>query len=70
MELEITPEPSPHERAAIARALEQRGDRSADPYGSVWRLAGLLENVDSGGEAPRFAPDAGSPRSRPGASRA
>jgi hypothetical protein len=70
MELEITPEPSPQERAAIARALEQSADGSAGPYGSVWRLAGLLENVESGGEAPRFAPDTGSPRSSRGASRA
>lgn len=70
MELEISPEPSAQERDALVRALEQSADRSGDPYGSVWRLAGLLENVDSGDEAPRFAPDTVSPRSRRGASRA
>ena len=70
MELEITPEPSPEERAALVSALEQSGDRSADPYGSVWRLAGLLENVDSGGDAPRFGSESGSPRSSRGANRA
>ena len=43
--------------------------RPADGYGSVWRLAGLLENVDSGDFAPR-APAVGPPRSSPGANRA
>jgi hypothetical protein len=69
VELEITPEPSADERAAIISALESR-DGSAGAQGSVWRLAGLLENVDSGGEAPRVPPDFGSPRSSPGARRA
>ena len=70
VELEITPEPSPEERAAIVSALESRGDESAGPYRSVWRLAGLLENVESDGDAPRFASDTGSPRSNRGANRA
>ena len=70
MELEITPEPSPEERAAIARALESRAEGPTGPYGSVWRLAGLLENVDSGGDAPRFGSESGSPRSSRGANRA
>ena len=46
MEIEITPEPSPEERAALVQALAD-GHKPADGYGSVWRLAGLLENVDS-----------------------
>ena len=70
MELEIRPEPSPQERAAIAGALESRADGPAGPYGSVWRLAGLLENLDSGVDAPRFASDSVSPRSNRGANRA
>jgi len=69
MEIEITPDPSPEERAALVQALGAR-DRPADGYGSVWRLAGLLENVDSDDFAPRVAPAVGSPRSSPGASRA
>jgi hypothetical protein len=70
MEIEITPEPSPEERAALLAALAERGQGSADGYGSVWRLAGLLENVDSDDFAPRAAPAVGSPRSNRGASRA
>jgi hypothetical protein len=70
VQLEITPEPSPEERAAIVSALESRGGESAGPYRSVWRLAGLLENVESAGDAPRFASDTGSPRSSRGANRA
>ena len=46
MHVEITPEPSPEERAALVQALEVEGG-SVDAYGSVWRLAGLLESVDS-----------------------
>lgn len=68
MEIEITPEPSPQERAALVQALGA-ADRTADGYGSVWRLAGLLENVDSDDFAPG-APAVGSPRSSPGANRA
>jgi hypothetical protein len=68
MEIEITPEPSAGERAALVQALETE-DRPADGYGSVWRLAGLLENVDSDDFAPRAAAS-GSPRSSRGASRA
>jgi hypothetical protein len=69
MEIEVTPEPSPEERAALLQALDAR-DGTADAYGSVWRLAGLLENVDSDDFAPRAAPAAGSPRSNRGANRA
>jgi hypothetical protein len=70
VELEITPEPSPEERAAIAGALESRVEESAGPYRSVWRLAALLENVESAGDAPRFPSDSGSPRNSRGANRA
>jgi hypothetical protein len=54
MELEITPEPEPDEREAIAVALEQLlGDEfsapGAAPYRSAWRLAGLRENVEDAG---------------------
>jgi hypothetical protein len=70
MEIEITPEPSPEERAALLAALAERRKGPADGYGSVWRLAGLLENVDSDDFTPPPAPAVGSPRSRRGASRA
>jgi hypothetical protein len=69
MEIEITPDPSPEERAALVQALGAE-DRTAGGYGSVWRLAGLLENVDSDDFAPRAAPAVGSPRSSPGANSA
>lgn len=69
MEIEITPEPSPDERAALKQALGAY-DEGADAYGSVWRLAGLLENVESDDFAPRSGPASGSPRSKRGASRA
>ena len=68
MDLEITPEPTPEEREALLAALSTP-DGHADPYRSVWRLAGLLENVESGADAPPAGVD-GSPRSRRGASRA
>ncbi|HEY3051324.1 MAG TPA: hypothetical protein VGJ40_06305 [Gaiellaceae bacterium] len=67
METEIAPEPSPEERAALLQALGARDGSRAQGYGSVWRLAGLLESVDSGDLAPPPAP--GSPRSGRGASR-
>jgi len=63
MEIEITPEPSPEERAALIAALAERREGSADGYRSVWRLAGLLENVDSDDFMSRAAPAGGSPRS-------
>jgi hypothetical protein len=56
MEIEITPAPTPEERAALLAALAQRDDGSAGGYGSVWRLAGLLENVDSDGPGPTGLP--------------
>jgi hypothetical protein len=69
MEIEITPEPSFEERAALLQALAD-GHKPADSYGSVWRLAGLLENVDSDDLVPRAEPAVGSPRSSGGANRA
>jgi hypothetical protein len=69
MEIEITPEPSSEERAALLQALAD-GHKPADNYGSVWRLAGLLENVDSDDLVPRAEPAVGSPRGSRGANRA
>ena len=69
MEIEITPEPSPEERAALLQALAD-GQKPTESYGSVWRLAGLLENVDSDALAPRAAPVLGSQRTGRGANRA
>ena len=70
VELEITPEPSPEERAAIAARSSRAGGESAGPYRSVWRLAGLLENVESAGDAPpvrlRHRLAAQQPRRQPG----
>jgi len=70
VEIEITPEPTAEEREALLAALASAPDGHTDPYRSVWRLAGLLENVESGADAPRPAVTEGSPRSKPGASRA
>ena len=72
MDVEIRPEPTPQEREALLSALGSAGARAGRPgsYWSVWRLAGLLENVDSGADGfPAAAPD-GAPRSSRGASRA
>jgi hypothetical protein len=54
MELEIRPEPTPEERAAILVALERLfSDGAAPPaYRSAWREAGIRENLDE------FADDA------------
>ena len=65
--LEISPEPTPQEREALLAALASSRDVHASPYWSVWRLAGLLENVESAAEA---LPAEGAPRSNRGASRA
>ena len=70
VEIEITPEPTADERAALLAALASATEGQTDPYRSVWRLAGVLENVEPGADAPPPAPAEGSPRSRPGASRA
>jgi hypothetical protein len=71
VQIEVTPEPTPEERAALLAALGSAADPGAEPYRSDWRLAGVLENVESDADAPRSsAPEVGSPRSRRGASRA
>jgi hypothetical protein len=54
MDLEISPEPEPPEREAIAAAVEQllEDDFSAPgaaSYRSAWRLAGIRENVEAHG---------------------
>jgi len=47
MELEITPEPTPAEREALARALARLlEDGRRDERGAWWR-AGIEENVSS-----------------------
>ena len=43
MALEITPEPTPEEREAIARALDSPDGPAA---GSAWWEAGLRESVE------------------------
>ena len=70
MEIEITPEPTREERAALLAALASAPDGRTDAYGSVWRLAGVLENVESGASPLPPTGAEGSPRSRRGASRA
>lgn len=71
MEFDVTPEASPQELQALQAALGRLDGGphpAAAPYESVWRLAGLLENVDS---APGSAPAAGAgSRSSDGAKRA
>jgi len=42
MDLQVTPEPTPEERAAILRALEL--EREPEP--SAWRQAGLVPEED------------------------
>jgi hypothetical protein len=46
MEPEITPEPSPEERAAILSALAEIGDIDGRPTSKWWRQ-GLLESLRS-----------------------
>jgi hypothetical protein len=71
VEFDVIPEPSPQELQALQAALGRLDGGphlAAWPYESVWRLAGLLENVDS---APSSAPAAGAGlRSSDGANRA
>jgi len=70
VEIEIMPEPTADERAALFAALASAPDVHTDPYRSVWRLAGVLENVEPGADAPAPVAAEESPRSRRGASRA
>jgi hypothetical protein len=53
VEPEITPEPSPEERAAILAALKERDPNEGAPpaYRSVWRREGILESVEDEGES-------------------
>jgi hypothetical protein len=68
--VEITPEPSPAEREALLAALARGRPATPGSYGSVWRLAGLLESVESDLAAPVRATPEGASRSSPGTSRA
>jgi hypothetical protein len=45
MELEITPEPSPEERAALEQALAEAAAEPGDPRGPWWR-EGLSAALD------------------------
>jgi hypothetical protein len=71
MELEIRPEPTPEERAAILAALERLlSDGSGPPAcGSAWRDAGIRENLDDSGDEADYGATV-RPRSSPGARRA
>lgn len=66
--MEITPDPNPEEREALLAAIGSDGDPRAEPYRSVWRLAGLLENAESAPDPPRPGEPSGVPRSSRGAS--
>lgn len=45
MDLEVTPDPSPDERAALERALAESVGKAADPRSAWWR-EGLREDMD------------------------
>jgi len=49
VELEITPEPTPEERAAIVAAIEALEAEAARGRGAWWE-AGLRENVEDDGD--------------------
>ena len=53
MEAQISPEPTPEERAAILTALDRllAGDARPAAYRSAWREAGIRENLDEDAEA-------------------
>ena len=68
MKIEISPEPTAQERAALLAAIGTDGDPRPEPYRSVWRLAGLLENAESASEPPRPGAPSGALRKSPGAS--
>ena len=53
---------------ALLAAIGTDGDPRAEPYRSVWRLAGLLENAESASEPPRPGAPSGALRKSPGAS--
>jgi hypothetical protein len=56
VEPEITPEPSPEERAAILAALKEQDPNEGAPpaYRSAWRREGILESVEDEGEVGRL----------------
>jgi hypothetical protein len=70
VELEIRPEPSPEEHAAIVAALEElRRDGAAAPYRSGWRDAGIRENLEDGAGGTGLLHDGAAPeqaRGEPG----
>ena len=47
MEYEITPEPTPEERAALVAALDRLTEEPAE-WASAWWRAGVRENVEGG----------------------
>ena len=47
MEYEITPQPTPEERAALVAALDRLTEERAE-RGSAWWRAGIRENVEGG----------------------
>jgi len=51
VELEISPEPSDEERAAIEAALEAAADDLPEAESSRWRAAGLREATGCDGDA-------------------
>ena len=69
VDLEIRPDPTPEEREALVAALASAGSAAAGPYRSVWRVAGLLENVSEVGAPPSLG-SAEPLRNSRGASRA
>jgi hypothetical protein len=71
VDLVITPEPDPEERAAIVAAageLLSRG-QPAQSSRSPWRQVGIVENLDRDAEEAVYG-ETGRPRSSPGATRA
>ena len=74
MKFDVKPDPTAQELQALQAALSRLGGRphpAAAHYESVWRLAGLLENVDSVPASAPSAPAAGAgSRSSDGAKRA
>ena len=62
MELEIRPEPSPQEHAAIVAALEElQRDGASAAYRSAWRDAGIRENTHADADAERLLRDGPAP---------
>jgi hypothetical protein len=53
VEPEITPEPSPEERAAIIAALQEWdvNEGAPPPYRTAWRREGILESIEDEGES-------------------